>query len=219
MLATFRFRSNDEIKIDDIKDSLKQAFLQIDLIKSNIQKFSSIEDVRYTSNFNIFMNEEKDKITINNIFLEFQIDGDWLPFSSLSDGTKRIFYILSEVSSPSNLYVNSNEVRIFYETNEEISRIILIEEPELGIHPHQFHKLMQFLKEYSATRQIVISTHSPQSLDILKEDELNAIIIAFNSHDSGTLLRHLSDLELAKAKIYIENEFLSDYWRLSDLEK
>ena len=64
---------------------------------------------------------------IENIQLDFKIDGRWLPWSQLSDGTKRLFYIIAEVSN--------NEA------------LILIEEPELGIHPHQFNLLMDFLKE------------------------------------------------------------------------
>jgi len=39
--------------------------------------------------------------------------------------------------------------------------LIFIDEPELSLHPSLQRKLMNFFLEYSATRQIVISTHSP----------------------------------------------------------
>ena len=98
--------------------------------------------------------------------------------------------------------------------------IILIEEPELGIHPHQFKKLMDFLIEESRSKQIIITTHSPQSLDSLDENELNRIIIAYSTNsESGTQLRHLDEREISKAHQYIKDDFLSDYWLYSDLEK
>ena len=39
--------------------------------------------------------------------------------------------------------------------------LIFIDEPELSLHPSLQRKLLNLLLEYSATRQIVISTHSP----------------------------------------------------------
>ncbi|MBS1503358.1 MAG: AAA family ATPase, partial [Bacteroidetes bacterium] len=97
---------------------------------------------------------------------------------------------------------------------------ILIEEPELGIHPHQFNLLMDFLKTQSAHKQIIISTHSPKSLDHLEKDDLNNILIAYYDRKSGTQIRHLSPKEIKKAKAYIkEIGFISDYWLHSDLEE
>ena len=101
-----------------------------------------------------------------------------------------------------------------------INRIIFIEEPELGIHPHQFHKLLEFLKEESENKQIIITTHSPQSLDVLNFNELDRIIIAYSTNiKEGTKLRHLNENEVLKANEYIKEDFLSDYWLYSDLEK
>jgi predicted ATP-dependent endonuclease of OLD family len=97
--------------------------------------------------------------------------------------------------------------------------IVLLEEPELGIHPHQLHQLMQFIKEQSKEKQIILTTHSPQVLDAIEPDELDRIIICHSEPKNGTQLNHLTDEQIKKAKKYMTSEaFLSDYWRFSDLE-
>lgn len=94
----------------------------------------------------------------------------------------------------------------------------MVEEPELGIHPHQLTKILEFLKNESREKQVIISTHSPLVLDVLKEDELDRITIA--KYENGTKFYKLGKQEINKAKKYI-NEVgeLSYYWLHSDLEK
>lgn len=216
------FNNYDKLKefsdIENIKKSFTDAFKNIEELKFVLNKYSPIEDLKFSDNYNLFLSEDRQSYSLNNLFLEFKVEGNWLPYSNLSDGTKRLFYIISEV------YDNYNdltpELINFLSRKSEISRIILIEEPELGLHPHQFHKLMEFIKEECEKKQIIITTHSPQALDAIDENELNRIIIAYaTNYKEGTKLRHLSDLELAKAHAYIKDDFLSDYWLYSDLEK
>ena len=175
-----------------------------------ISLYSPIQSVRLNTDFNIVGEQDELKQSVTNLYLEFLIEQSWLPFSLLSDGTKRLFYIISEVLatySEDNV-LHSNDLNI-----------VLIEEPELGIHPHQLHQLMQFIKEQSREKQIIITTHSPQVLDSLEPDELDRIIICSHDSKNGTQLNHLSDKQVNKAKKYLREEaFLSDYWRFSDLE-
>lgn len=168
-------------------------------VKEALKEYSPINDIRFSHNFNIYSD---DKVcVIDNIFLEFKIDGTWLPWSFLSDGTKRLFYLIHEVVTNSD-------------------SIMLIEEPELGVHPHQFHKILQLLSEESNKRQILISTHSPQSLNILSRDELDNIILSSYDPSKGSTYKHLSLTQKKKASRYMsEVGFLSDYWLHSDLEK
>jgi len=168
-------------------------------VKEALKEYSPISDIRFSPNFNIYSD---DKVcVIDNIFLEFKIDGTWLPWSFLSDGTKRLFYLIHEVITNSD-------------------SIMLIEEPELGVHPHQFHKILQLLKEESSKRQIIISTHSPQSLNILSKEELDNIILSNYDSSKGSIYKTLNSTQKKKASIYMsEVGFLSDYWLHSDLEK
>jgi predicted ATP-dependent endonuclease of OLD family len=61
------------------------------------------------------------------------------------------------------------------DTERSSNSIILVEEPELGIHPHQFHLVMEFLKEVSTRNQVIITTHSPRDLDLVSKSELVTI--------------------------------------------
>lgn len=209
-----------ELTEKNIKKILDKNFLSFSKLTEILAKYSPIQDFRVSDNFNVFIDESKDLFTISNLFIEFKIDGQWLPFSNLSDGTKRLFYIISEIFDD---YVNPGigpTSSDFFAAKDEISRMILLEEPELGIHPHQFHLLLEFLKIESNNKQIIITTHSPQALDSIEENELDRIILAYTSNlNEGTKLRHLNEDELIKAKEYIKEDFLSDYWLYSDLEK
>lgn len=203
-----------------IKNDLNSVFEKVETIRLKLKKYSPIEDLRFSKNYNIFLSDDKEDFILNNLFIEFKIDGNWLPFNNLSDGTKRLFYIISETVEFEDEVIARPTNTGSFRDKELVSRIILIEEPELGIHPHQFHKLMEFLKEESEDKQILITTHSPQALDALKEDELDRIIITYSTNPKeGTKLRHLNKNELLKAHVYIKEDFLSDYWLYSDLEK
>ncbi|QKJ29069.1 AAA family ATPase [Mucilaginibacter mali] len=184
--------------IDLVNESISNLLIPQQIIIDNIRAFSPIEDLRFNKNINLY-NDSK-RIIVENIKLEFKINGNWMPWSQLSDGTKRLFYIISEVTYTAGL--------------------ILIEEPELGIHPHQFNLLMDFLKEQSEHKQILISTHAPKALDHLSPEELDSILIASYDLKKGTQIRHLTSKEITKAKKYMkEVGFFSDYWTLSDLEE
>lgn len=200
MLYTLPEIAKKELTLDAIKAEILNV-LSLYLSESNLQNvintYSPIKQIRFNPNINIYFTEQN--LIVENLHIDFVIDNDWIPWSYLSDGTKRIFYIISESLS--------------FERGT-----LLIEEPELGIHPHQLYKILDFLKEQSKQKQVVISTHSPLALDVLNEKELNRIIIA--EYDNGTKFRHLSKTEITKAKKYMtEVGDLSTYWLHSDLEK
>ena len=209
----------EDLTEENIKESLNNTFSKFSKLSETLALYSPIAEFRVSENYNIFIDITKDLFIISNLFFEFKIDGQWLPYSNLSDGTKRLFYIISEIFDE---YTNSDlrpSSSGYFCKSEEVSRIILLEEPELGVHPHQFHQLLEFLKVQSEHKQIIITTHSPQALDSLSENELERIILAYNTIENGTKLRQMNDKELSKARDYIKETFLSDYWLYSDLEK
>ncbi len=201
-----------EIIRNDIYDFLNKNYRLN--FKHILSKFSEIEDVRL--NKGLFVNEvDKETFSVKNIYFEFKIHNKWLPFSYLSDGLQRTVIILSEIAFEQ---IQDNER---YKEERAILRqkIILLEEPELGIHPHFLFKLMTFLKEAGQKYQIILSTHSPEILDHLNKDELDRIIICTNKDDYGTRLKHLSETEIKEAQDYMEDLDLSDYWKHADLER
>lgn len=166
-------------------------------LNDSLSKYSNIKKVRLGQNL-VINNSDKEEIHFNNLYLEFLVNDEWLLFNQLSDGTKRLFYIISEV-----IYTDYS--------------IILLEEPELGLHPHQLYDLLRFIKEYSAEKQFIITTHSPLVLNMLDKDQLDSIIIA-KFEDKQTKLVHLTEEQKQKAQAYMEDLDLSDYWVHSDLE-
>lgn len=219
LLAELSFLSlgYKNISIADIRSTIINDLKEVEKIKYLLNKFSPIEDIRFNENINIFHDKDAGGYTVNNLFLEFKIQGSWYPFDSLSDGTKRLFYIISEVGYTGKLNFSNNG---FGTSSSNSNRIILIEEPELGVHPHQLMALMEFLKIESKHKQIIVTSHSPIIVDVLEANELDRIIIAsIKSKKEGTKLRHLDELEISKAKLYLEEDYLSDYWKYSDLEK
>ncbi|MFP9119304.1 AAA family ATPase [Flavobacterium sp. RNTU_13] len=167
-------------------------------LSSNLNRFSHIKEIRFGLNYKI-NDIDEEEISFNNLYLEYFVNDEWLVFNQLSDGTKRLFYIISEITLSDK-------------------NIILLEEPELGLHPHQLHRLMDFIKEKSEDIQFIITTHSPVVLNILNKDELDGIIIA-KFEDGQTKLVHLTDEQKHKAQLYMEDLDLSDYWVHSDLEE
>ncbi|RYE12994.1 MAG: hypothetical protein EOP34_09740, partial [Rickettsiales bacterium] len=180
--------------INDLKLHIESLNIFFTGLSLELSTYTDIKQVRVSPNFNIYFNQDNFKTDIQNLYIEFLINGEWIPFEKLSDGTKRLFYIISEIAS----YDLFNEV-----TFSKVKGIIFLEEPELGIHPHQLHKLMLFIKEQSKEKQIILTTHSPQVLNILDADELDRIIICNYDKEKGTQLRHLTEKETQKAKLYM----------------
>jgi AAA15 family ATPase/GTPase len=191
------FTSNSSVEKITKQSFLKRLGIN-QSIKDNLKKLTPIKDIRFNENVNIYKTDTQ--IIIENLRIDFKVNDSWIPWSQLSDGTKRLFYMISEITDQDDGFV-------------------LLEEPELGIHPHQFHLIMNFLKEQSETKQIIISTHSPQSLDTLSKEELDNISIAYFDSKKGSKVKKLNTRQKNKAIKYMDEVgFLSDYWMLSDLE-
>ncbi|MFP2899496.1 AAA family ATPase [Corallococcus sp. 4LFB] len=106
-------------------------------------------------------------------------DGTRTPARSLSDGTLRFLGTL-----------------VALRTVREGSLVIL-EEPETGLHPQRIHLLVEFLEAMTRERklQVILTTHSPQVLQALSAEALkNTVLCARSPEQEGTVLRRLGDL-------------------------
>lgn len=83
----------------------------------------------------------------NNLYLEFSFDKVKHSSNGAGDGYINIFNIVDSL----------------YDSTED--NIILIDEPEISLHPDLQRKLFRLLVEYSKDKQIIISTHSPYFVD------------------------------------------------------
>jgi predicted ATPase len=112
----------------------------------------------------------------NNIIVEFEEYGKTVPIDKLSSGEKQIVFragfLLRELANLS-------------------SSVVLIDEPELSLHPEWQEKILQFYKtilsdEHGKHPQIIIATHSPfivhgaagAKVVILEKDSTGIVAVA-----------------------------------------
>lgn len=102
----------------------------------------------------------------------------------LSDGTLRILSILIDIVKPSPCAT------------------IIIEEPEMQIHPEMLSKLLREIESYTFEDNLIISTHSPQVVDWTEPDKINLIF----RDNQRTFVRKLVEDELSKVVDYLCEE-------------
>ena len=107
--------------------------------------------------------------------------------SSLSDGTLRFIALAT----------------LFLQPEAYRPSIILVDEPELGLHPHAITLLASLVKQASLKTQVILSTQSSLLLDHFQpEDVLVADRVAgsteFTRLDSGKLAAWLEDYSLGQ---------------------
>lgn len=178
--------------------------------------YSPVRAVRCSEIFQVYYQESQDQYNIKGLALEYQLGEDWLSFGMLSDGTKRLVYALAEMLAPASVGLNKTTDEIVVTDRR---KTFLLEEPELGIHPSQLHKLLSLIREVSREHQVIMTTHSPQVLDMLSEKELDRITICELDSKKGTQFHKLSAAKKKQARAYMREELhLSDFWRYSYLE-
>lgn len=219
----FNFSASFYLKDIEVEDENKVYDKLTELVdftyysfRKAVQHYSPVEDFRLSKSLRVVRLDTRN-LEIRNVVFEYKLNGEWYSWKSLSDGTKRMLYLIANLCE---IYLflgteNGNRIEESFKPS-----IVFIEEPELGIHPHQLHLMLQFLKECAQEQQLFLATHSPQVLDILSEKEFDRIIIAEITPEKGTSFRHMTDSEKTKAGIYLkEVGFLSDYWRYSDFQR
>ncbi len=127
-----------------------------------------------------------------------QIELEWteknadIPFKAyhLSDGTLRFICLATLLLQP----------------EEYIPDLILIDEPELGLHPYAIKVLASLLKTASKTKQIIIST---QSIALLDEFEPEDVIVA----DRAEGWAHLQRLDTKALPDWLDKYSLGELWQ------
>lgn len=94
----------------------------------------------------------------------------WFASDQESDGTLRVAGIISALLQDPPL------------------SLIGIEEPELTVHPGALPLLVNYLRQASELSQVVITTHSPNLLDLLNEHEVRVV----ERHDGVTTVGSMS---------------------------
>lgn len=133
---------------------------------------------------------EPDRINPELIRLEWkQTNGGDAYFNEfqLSDGTLRFICLATLLMQP------------------EPPQVIIIDEPELGLHPQAINKLAAMIKRASATSQIIISTQSNQLIDYFEPED----VIVAEHKDDATTLKRLNSEDL---NVWLEEYSLGEIW-------
>ncbi|MEE3716933.1 AAA family ATPase [Tumidithrix elongata RA019] len=128
----------------------------------------------------------------DQIELEWFEKGEDKPFKAyqLSDGTLRFICLATVLMQPENLQPD----------------LILIDEPELGLHPYAINVLASLLRATSKSKQIIVST---QSVALLNEFSAKDVIVA-DRNEGCTYLHRLNEDELES---WLEEYSLGELWQ------
>ncbi|MEB3189720.1 MAG: AAA family ATPase [Snowella sp.] len=142
----------------------------------------------FFGNFNLRPTPENHE----KIQLEWTEKGEDIPFKAhhLSDGTLRFICLATVLLQPQELQPET----------------ILIDEPELGLHPYAINMLAALLRSASKSKQIIIST---QSVELLNEFEPEDVIVGDRQEGSTYLHR----LDAQALQTWLEEYSLGELWQ------
>lgn len=112
--------------------------------------------------------------------------------SSLSDGTLRFIALATLFLQP-----------------QKIQSVILVDEPELGLHPYAIEVLAALIRQASVSTQVIVSTQSSLLLDHFEPDD----VLVADRVDGGTQMRRLDSTRLAK---WLEDYSLGQLWEKNE---
>ena len=114
--------------------------------------------------------------------------------SSLSDGTLRFIALAT----------------LFLQPEQYRPSLILVDEPELGLHPYALGLLASLIRQASVTTQVIVSTQSSTLLDHFDPED---VPVADREEGSTKLAR----LEPERLKKWLEDYSLGQLWEKNEL--
>jgi predicted ATPase len=133
---------------------------------------------------------QPDEINGEQIFLRWREQGFDQLFTAhnLSDGTLRMICLATLLLQPN------------------LPEVIIIDEPELGLHPFAISKLASMLQSAAEHTQIIIST---QSVTLVNQFAADDIIVVDRADNHETLFRRQSTDELS---VWLKDYSLGELW-------
>jgi predicted ATPase len=114
--------------------------------------------------------------------------------SSLSDGTLRFIALAT----------------LFLQPQDYRPSLILVDEPELGLHPYAIEILASMIRQASIDTQIIISTQSSLLLDHFEPED----VLVADRVDGSTQIKRLNSERLAK---WLEDYSLGQLWEKNEI--
>lgn len=145
----------------------------------------------------------RDETIPSNLFVQIP-SGETITFNDLSSGEKEVFFILA-----------------FFVRHNVTNAIIVIDEPELHLHPELSRLLIQNIKNIRPGNQIWVATHNPEIVDEAGRDKVlylarddstrkSQLIRATDEHQALCQLRNLFGFSgyigVARSLVFLEGE-------------
>ena len=136
------------------------------------------------------------RLSPNQIRLEWRHVGTdaYFDASSLSDGTLRFIALATLFLQPESLRPS----------------VILVDEPELGLHPYAITLLASLMKQASVQTQVIVSTQSSLLLDHFEPED----VLVADRINGGT---QLTRLDSAKLETWLEDYSLGQLLEKNEL--
>jgi predicted ATPase len=157
-----------------------------------------VETIRLVAPFFHDFVYRNDLTADDRVALEWLQPGDtdtpWGP-RQLSDGTLRFIALATLLLQPTQLQPAT----------------ILIDEPELGLHPYAIGLLADLLKEASDERQLILATQSAELLNAMDAED----VVVVGRADGASTLKRLDPEELA---VWLKDDYgLGELWEMNVL--
>jgi predicted ATPase len=114
--------------------------------------------------------------------------------SSLSDGTLRFIALAT----------------LFLQPDTFRPSVILVDEPELGLHPYAIAMLASLVKQVSRETQVILSTQSPLLLDHFQPED----VLVADRVGGGT---QFTRLDSSRLETWLETYSLGQLWEKNEL--
>ena len=133
----------------------------------------------------------------NKLRLEWKHVGsdDYFDVSALSDGTLRFIALATLLLQPRELRPS----------------VILLDEPELGMHPAAIDLLAAMVKSVSVETQVILATQSPTLVDRFEPQD---VLVADRVKGATEFTRLDSD----KLAVWLEDYSLGELWQMGDFD-
>ncbi|MFZ4624632.1 MAG: AAA family ATPase [Rhodoferax sp.] len=139
---------------------------------------------------------EPQRLNPDKIRLEWRHKGSEAYFDApaLSDGTLRFMALAT----------------LFLQPEAYRPSVMLVDEPELGLHPYAITLLAALVKQASVTTQVIISTQSPFLLDHFQPED----VLVADRVDGGTQFTRLDPVKL---DAWLQDYSLGQLWEKNEL--
>ncbi len=193
-------------KIKDLGDVDDNRFLRADagnlaaflylLKEKHFDVYRNIVDVvRMVAPFFGDFTLHPDRLVSGKIKLEWHEKGSDAYFDAhaLSDGTLRFISLVTLLLQPHGIF------------QPDLPSTILLDEPELGLHPYAVVVLADLLRSAAERTQIIVSTQSVTLVNQLSPED----VIVVDRIGGESIFRHLSEAEISS---WLDDYALGDLW-------